>query len=160
MSLVPSGLRSRRKSIHSRRPSRCLINNCHLVVPFFKKLTQRLVKKDPLLNRKGYLDTHHIEELDEEEDVQEIQSRRVNNTPKNRFKPVLFASSSTHRHEQSVEHIKLDYPEESDFQLKEEKEEPPDPAPFQTNPRHHKGRSTLPRVTGSNPKDAGRFGKT
>jgi hypothetical protein len=72
-----------------------MLNNYHLVMPFFKKLTQRLVKKyqSP---RKSQLEmnfeTQAIEEIVEDElEEDEIEIRKINNTPKNRFNPGLIS---------------------------------------------------------------------
>lgn len=70
----------------SRRQSKCLVQNCHLVVPFFKKLTRRLVKRESMVDD-GF-DTNHFEELDDVNE--EIHIQKINNTPKNRFQKINF----------------------------------------------------------------------
>jgi hypothetical protein len=83
--MVNNDLKSKRTG-RSRRQSKCLINNCHLVVPFFKKLTRRLVKRESITDE--HFETNPIEELDDEYDETPIQ--KINNTPKHRFQKINF----------------------------------------------------------------------
>lgn len=74
----------------SRRQSKIGFTRCHLVLPFFKKLTRRLVKRESLSSLSEHFETGPLEHFEDDQEEQEKLILQINNTPRNRFGPICF----------------------------------------------------------------------
>lgn len=74
----------------SRRQSKVSFARCHLVLPFFKKLTQRLVKRESLSSLSDNFEASPLEYFEDDQEEQEKLILQINNTPKHRFRPISF----------------------------------------------------------------------